>query len=193
MICAGCKGSLDDDNALKCNACVSYYCLECLNLGTGKKVYDLEPKLLSGLRCPSCTNVSHRKRETASGANLSPAVTKQSLILRNVPTIESISALLDQKLSPTSDIMINSRNMLLKDVKGLITTEISRMIETLKEEFTKTTDFIMEEVKDLKTIIAQKDAQIKSLQNEHSVLKNELKIIQNPLLVKSVDFLSALK
>jgi hypothetical protein len=182
MVCAGCKGILEDGNSLKCNACESFYCLECLNFGIGKKVSDLGPEQLSALRCPSCTNVSRRRRGKESPAILSPSVAKQSSVARNL-TIESISELLDKKLAPTSDAMTNLRVILIKEVKGLITTEMGKMVKELKEEFTKTTDFIMEEVKELKSIIAQKDIVIKSLQNEQLVLKDELKLIRSRVSV----------
>lgn len=178
MICAGCKGNLDDSNSLKCNTCESYYCLECLNLGMGKTASDIGPDQLSALRCPSCTNVSRRRRGNESPALLSPSVTKQLPITRNTLTIESIGELLDQKLAPSSSIMINSRNILIKEVRGLITVEMSKIVKELKEEFTKTTDYIMEEVKELKTTIAHKDTVIKALQMEQTQLKDEIKIIR---------------
>ncbi|XP_063830263.1 uncharacterized protein LOC135079542 [Ostrinia nubilalis] len=184
MFCAGCKGKLDvGKDSLKCNACESYYCLECLNLGAGKKVSDLGSEQLSALRCPSCTNVSRRRRGNESPGILSPSISKHSPTARNVLTIESISELLDQKLAPTSDAMKNSRSILIKEVKGLITAEMGKMVNELKEEFTKTTDFIMEEVKSLKSTIAQKDTVIKSLQSEQTVLKDELHKIRSRVSV----------
>lgn len=176
MICIGCNIGLDDTNSLKCNTCNSYYCLECLNFGVNKKTEDLDPDLLSSLKCPSCTNVSRRKRGNESPAVLSPIVTKP--IHSAHLTIDSISALLDQKLAPTSSIMINSRNALIQEVKSLITCEMSKLINELKEEFTKTTDFIMDEVKDLRQEVAAKDVIIKKLQNDQTQLKNEINVIR---------------
>ncbi|XP_063827545.1 mutS protein homolog 5-like [Ostrinia nubilalis] len=60
---------------------------------------------------------------------------------------------------------------------------MGKMVNELKEEFTKTTDFIMEEVKSLKSTIAQKDTVIKSLQSEQTVLKDELHKIRNRVSV----------
>lgn len=179
MLCIGCKAKLDDSNSLKCNTCNSHYCLECLNFGVDKKIKDLDPDQLSSLKCPSCTNVSRnsrRKKGTEASAVLSPTVT--SLAPKQV-TIESISALLDQKLAPTSSIMINSRNVLIQEVKSLITTEMSKLISELRVEFTKTTDFIMDEVKDLKQEIATKDKIIQTLQNDQTQLKNEINVIRS--------------
>lgn len=174
MLCIGCKAKLDDSNSLKCNTCNSHYCLECLNFGVNKKTTDLDPDQLSSLKCPSCTNVSRslrRKKGTEISAVLSPAVTSSA---PKHLTIESISALLDQKLAPTSSIMIN----LIQEVKSLMTTEMSKLISELKDEFTKTTDFIMNEVKDLKQEITTKDKIIQTLQNDQILLKNEMSVIR---------------
>lgn len=180
MICAGCKGVLDDNNSLKCNACESHYCLECLNFGHCKKSSDLGPEQLAALRCPSCTNVSRRRRGgNESPALLSPSVAKQMPSSRSALSIESISELLDQKLAPSSSIMTNLRDLLIREVKDLITAEMSNIIKELKEEFTKTTDHIMEEVKGLKDTIAHKDMIIKDLTKEQTQLKDELKLISS--------------
>lgn len=178
MICAGCKDVLDENNSLKCNACVSYYCLECLNLGKVSKASDIGPDQLSSIRCPSCTNVS-RRRGNESPAVLSPAVVKRSTIAQRELTIENISELLDQKLAPTSSIMINSRNILIKEVQGLLVKEMNKIAKDLRDEFIKTTDFIMEEVKDLKSAVAEKNTIIKTLQHDNTQLKDELKLLRN--------------
>lgn len=102
-----------------------------------------------------------------------------SSVSGNDLTIESISKLLDQKLAPSSSAMSDLRNSIVKEVRSLISAEISHIIRELKEEFTQSTDFIMEEVKELKATIAQKDAVIGSLQTEQSQLKDELKLIRS--------------
>lgn len=178
MQCTGCKTMLDEDNSLKCNACTSYYCLECLNFTTVKKTSDLRQDQLTALKCPACANISQRQRAKASSpALLSPYKPKPSV--SGALTLDSISNLLDQKLAPTSSAMIASRNMLLKEVKTLISAELSKVAKELRDEFTITTDLIMNEVNDLKDTISKKDDTIKTLQTEQTQLINEITSLRN--------------
>ncbi|GBP22313.1 hypothetical protein EVAR_22599_1 [Eumeta japonica] len=50
-------------------------------------------------------------------------------------TIENISALLDQKLPPTSAVMQNLRFALRNDVKAMITIELYSAISVLKSDY----------------------------------------------------------
>lgn len=167
---------LAEDNSLKCNACESRYCLQCLNFGTAKNS-DLSQEQLSSLKCPSCTNVSQRRGgpQRAARDSFSPLVikSKPNSASANI-TLASISELLDQKLAPTSKVMIESRKTLLNEVQQLINSEMSKITIELRAEFTKTTDFIMKEVSDLKETIHQKDSVIQSLTSEQTTLKNEI-------------------
>lgn len=156
--------------------------MECLNLSKDKKASNISPDQLSSIRCPSCTNVN-RRRGGDSPAVLSPAVTKHTPATQKWLTIESISELLDQKLAPTSSVMIHSRNILIKEVQGLFAKEMNKIASELKDEFNKTTDFIMEEVKDLKSTVAQKDTIIKTLQNDNAQLQDETKTMRARLCV----------
>ncbi|GBP28936.1 hypothetical protein EVAR_93581_1 [Eumeta japonica] len=60
-------------------------------------------------------------------------------------TIEHVNALSVQKLAPTSGVMQNLRFALRADVKAVITTELNSAISVFKSDFTKKTDFIVEE------------------------------------------------
>lgn len=144
------------------------------------KASELSSEQLSALKCPSCTNVSRRRRdkETSSSSSsvLSPYSDKSKP--SSAITLDSISKLLDQKLAPTSGAMIESRKVLIKEVKDLINTEMSKIATELRNEFSKTTEFIMNEVKDLKSTISQKDDMIKTLQSEQSQLNNEILLMR---------------
>ncbi|KAL4718780.1 hypothetical protein ACJJTC_014218 [Scirpophaga incertulas] len=126
MDCTGCREALSELNSLK---------------------YQL-----SALKCPSCTNVSRRKRGGKDMPSVfSPSVMKPKHNIENILTIEKISNLLDQKLAPKSSIMIALRKELIQDVKSMIAIETSKIVNEIKDEFTKTTEFIMDEIKVLKS------------------------------------------
>ncbi|CAG9790235.1 unnamed protein product [Diatraea saccharalis] len=76
-------------------------------------------------------------------------------------------------------IMIYSRNVLIQEVKGLITTDIDKLVNGLREDFTKTTDHIMEEVKELNKIINEKENIIKTFKTEQVLFENKLQIISS--------------
>ncbi|KAL4709621.1 hypothetical protein ACJJTC_007352 [Scirpophaga incertulas] len=178
MDCTGCREALSELNSLKCNACDSHYCLECLCLDTNKKSSELNQDQLSALKCPSCTNVSRRKRGGKDSV-FSPSVMKPKHNIENILTIEKISNLLDQKLAPKSSIMIALRKELIQDVKSMIAIETSKIVNEIKDEFTKTTEFIMDEIKVLKSGLSERDIIIKTLQSDQIQLKDELKQMQS--------------
>ncbi|KAL4705151.1 hypothetical protein ACJJTC_018722, partial [Scirpophaga incertulas] len=129
MDCTGCREALSELNSLKCNACDSHYCLECLCLDTNKKSSELNQDQLSALKCPSCTNVSRRKRGGKDMSSVfSPSVMKPKHNIENILTIEKISNLLDQKLDPKSSIMLALRKELIQDVKSMIAIETSKTV-----------------------------------------------------------------
>lgn len=194
MNCIGCGHVLERDNYVKCNACHSCYCFSCLNIDT--KITTDPSKLLS-LKCPSCmnTNPSRRRR-----GNNSPLELNQGFSLTLTPTkstttdnmshteppqlsfsLADISALLDQKLAPDSNNMRSLRTALYEDVKSLVSTELNSAIQSLKDDFSKTTDFIMAEVVELKKEIQDKDQLISSLTHEHVRLEKETLVLRSRL------------
>lgn len=181
MQCTGCMEPLVEDNSLKCNTCDSHYCLQCLNFGSAK-TGDLSQDQLSSLKCPLCTNVSQRR----GGPQRSKRDSFSPFVIKSKPnsasshiTLESISELLDQKLAPTSKVMIESRKTLINEVQQLINSEMSKITNELRAEFTETTDFIMKEVSDLKETIHQKNEIIQNLTMEQTSLKNEMTALRS--------------
>ncbi|XP_026316028.1 uncharacterized protein LOC113227350 [Hyposmocoma kahamanoa] len=94
-------------------------------------------------------------------------------------TLKDISALLDEKLSHNSSHMTNLRSAIIKDVKSMITTEINGAIAELKADFTATTDFLMEELKEVKSKIQKKDDLVKKLEEERNALQMEISSLNN--------------
>lgn len=197
MSCSGCMNLLNDNNFLKCNACRSGFCFECLSLDHDQ-VSTLNTKQLAALQCPSCANVNTRRRNDDSSparAGLSRAPSLQKPLKKNSPkilmnptsapvplTIEMISALFDQKLSPSSATMVSLRSALREDVQKMITVELDGAVQRLKDDFTRTTDFIMGEQRDLSVQINEKNQIIKSLETEQSEMHAEINRLNSRLV-----------
>lgn len=200
MSCAGCMNLLNENNFLKCNACRSGYCFECLSLERDT-VSALTAKQLAALQCPSCANVNTRRKNDDSSparAGLSRATTtslhkpqnincvKTSTVNPpNAPvpvTLEMISALLEKTLSPSSDTMVSLRSALREDAQKMITVELDIAMQRLKDDFTKTTDFIMCEQRDLAVQINEKNQIIKTLEAEQSQMHAEMNRLNSRLI-----------
>ncbi|CAG9782456.1 unnamed protein product [Diatraea saccharalis] len=89
-------------------------------------------------------------------------------------TLESISALLDQKLLLQSMVMIGLRKALNDDMRSMIAAELNTMVRRIEEDFAKTIDFIIDEQKDLKQKIIDRDSAVQSLQSDQLRLQNEI-------------------
>lgn len=85
-------------------------------------------------------------------------------------SIDQISELLDTKLSLTSSFMKNLRESLTQDLKAAISVEI----QELKDDFTRTTDFITAEQNDINVKIDVQTKQIRELETENNQLKKDL-------------------
>lgn len=189
MLCSGCKS---DKDLLKCNNCAYSYCYLCLNV-TPDSSKQISADLLASLSCPSCQNITRRKRnddtpvkchyrfpDDSMNASFSQASTVEchSKIAESAAsgasvndgpvTMESISRLFDMKLSPDSAFMINLRSALKNDVEEMVSVEVSRAVEVVKTEFVTTTNLISAEQSNLKLEIAEKDNRIKKLESELS-------------------------
>ncbi|KAG7300501.1 hypothetical protein JYU34_016132 [Plutella xylostella] len=86
--------------------------------------------------------------------------------LSQVPTLEEISQLLDDKLSISSTYMTSLREVLKEELRVMVASEVQKAIQSLKDEFTTTTDFIVDEQSDIKRKLCAKDSLIASLESE---------------------------
>ncbi|VVC93264.1 unnamed protein product [Leptidea sinapis] len=108
----------------------------------------------------------------------------------NESLLNNISSLIDTKLAPDSKFMPNLKSLLREEVKTMIKSEINlvlpilkeELLDTLKNEFTESTDFLNHPQCDLKKIISDKNEIIKNLEFEQSRLKSECNEIQNRLI-----------
>ncbi|VVD04838.1 unnamed protein product [Leptidea sinapis] len=108
----------------------------------------------------------------------------------NETLLNNISALIDTKVAPDSKFMHNLKSLLREEVKTMIKSEINlalpilkeELLDTLKNEFTESTDFLNHQQCDLKKIISDKNEIIENLESEQSRLKSEYNEIQNRLI-----------
>ncbi|KAH9629589.1 hypothetical protein HF086_002525 [Spodoptera exigua] len=77
--------------------------------------------------------------------------------------------------------MLNLRSALRKDLEGMVVAEVGRAVESVKADFTATTDFIISEQNDLKSNISEKENRIKQLELELSKSQNSLTKLQSRL------------
>lgn len=204
MKCHGCNNVLNVDHFLKCNNCKRKFCYECLDVAAGS-TKQLSAEQLASLNCPLCQNVTRRKNNDDNTPvrrgrnNQSPSAssyittckepecdfaTKTSAgadFSKQPVTLDSISKLIDLKLSPDSSFMLNLRSALRKDLKDMVTDEVCRAVESVKADFTTTTDFIILEQNDLKSNIADKDNRIRVLETELTKSQNTLSKLQSRL------------
>lgn len=212
MKCLACRSAIGSGESLKCVTCKGTYHYSCLNI-TSAAFRDATNDQKRNFNCPSCTNVTRRgarndntpiktsnmqllNDSTMSCEGLldnSKSVeeypqTSSKTVVVTVPqapilTLKDISALLDEKLSHNSSHMANLRSAIIKDVKSMITTEINGAISELKADFTTTTDFLMEELGDVKNKIQEKDDLVQKLEKEKNSLQVQITSLNNRIEV----------
>lgn len=185
MLCHGCQIEISKGESLKCNNCASAYCYSCLNLRKDSSK-NLSADKLASLSCPYCQNVTRRKvndntqigqinesmnssfsQYISTDAQESAINTSTGSNLCNQPvTMESISMLFDIKLSPDSAFMTNLRSTLQKDMEKMVSVEVNRAIEKVKDDLTVSLDHFSAENQSIRTDISEKDARIKELESE---------------------------
>lgn len=186
MKCVGCNVPIGNHNNLKCNACKMHYCLSCLNV-KAENTSNITAEQLASLKCPSCVNVNaaaRRNRNDNSPARASAVGPTFARPASPFPTstsinLENISDLLDQKLSSSSKIIVDLRTALNQDLKATLSLELNSIIKELKEELTKTTDFLMAEIKDLQGKVKERDNTISTLQTEQLQLREEISLLRH--------------
>lgn len=203
MICSGCSNKDIDKKCLSCNTCKSIFCYECLNID-GKKVASLNKNQLESLKCPSCSNVTRRRNNDSTpvrakadqkmeqhNVNSTAAAVNQPVAFRSSShseqrnsaplTLDSISQLLDEKLSLTSPFVINMREALKKDIKELVVAEVNSKVTKLMADFSTTTDFLASEQLDIKNKLDERDKKIEELESESVLVQRELTNLNNRL------------
>lgn len=196
MICSACNKSINCEKFLQCCQCrLQYHCL-CLNI-TNEQFHTLSDKHRSNWQCPACNNITRRSRvrmNTPPHSDISmnmsfehpssPPRTPENLLpnIHNAVTMENISSLLDIKLKNSmTALMEELRSIIRNEVKKHVQSEIASIINTLKDEFTNTTDFICADVADLKSTMSNHLQTVKTLDAEKAALQKEINTLNNRL------------
>lgn len=187
---------------MKCRLCVSKFHIQCLNIDKSQFL-AFNKNYRSTWICPNCSNVTRRVRSNDStpvrqGSSValiddsmnmscdlpdpsttppSPALASSSGILagKDEITIEKISTLLEEKLSASLTIFMETfRKALREDVKEMVRSEIGSAINSIKEEFSATTDFICAEQKTHEADINKNATTIRSLEDKNTKLQAEI-------------------
>ncbi|XP_047985747.1 uncharacterized protein LOC125225975 [Leguminivora glycinivorella] len=77
--------------------------------------------------------------------------------------------------------MTNLRRVLKEDIKQMVAAEVKDVTQTLRDEFTATTDFLGAEQHDLKASIAEQDKKIKQLESEKVNLVSQVTVLSSRL------------
>ncbi|KAH9633122.1 hypothetical protein HF086_006787 [Spodoptera exigua] len=214
MHCVACNKSIDRGELLVCSSCRGVYDYKCLSMT--KEYYS---KNLSELKrawaCPSCTNIARRKNENTPVRNQFEILSEEADmscddLLPNTSGTDSDSRMFQQASIRTSankqlslvpetpcsisyerfgellDFKLESiRVALAADIKK----EITAAIENLKDEFTRTTDFLASEQRDIQDKLASVDSTITSLESENIKLRTEMNELKRRLqtLEKALD------
>lgn len=186
MKCHGCSNSKIGNRKLTCNTCKSTYCYDCLNIKP-EDIPNINQDYVAHLKCPSCAFVTRRKNTDSTPVNprlrraaddsmnmsfdtiaagKTAIASDNTSTLSQVPTLEEISQLLDDKLSISSTYMTSLREVLKEELRVMVASEVQKAIQSLKDEFTTTTDFIVDEQSDIKRKLCAKDSVIASLESE---------------------------
>lgn len=164
--CNGCEKGIKDDTSLSCHDCKCRFCFDCLNAGVKRKS-DITKEILLKMKCPNCIHVNTGRRtrndstpargqqESSSFSAAESLPSPQSTLL----TFERVERLFEDKNAE-----------LLQSMKPMIAEEINIAMEKLEIEFNKTTEFLMDEIKDLKEKLYEKDTVIKDLQTQQASL-----------------------
>ncbi|KAF9405376.1 hypothetical protein HW555_013863 [Spodoptera exigua] len=157
--------------------------------------------------CPSCTNIARRKNENTPVRNQFEILSEEADmscddLLPNTSGTDSDSRMFQQASIRTSankqlslvpetpcsisyerfgellDFKLESiRVALAADIKK----EITAAIENLKDEFTRTTDFLASEQRDIQDKLASVDSTITSLESENIKLRTEMNELKRRL------------
>ncbi|XP_053622440.1 uncharacterized protein LOC128682016 [Plodia interpunctella] len=200
--CNGCLNEITGEKYLRCKDCNSCFHHICLNI-RDEQFLSLSATYKTSWTCPSCCNVSHRRKNNNtpvrkhqlpiddSHMNMSFDVQDNSTtsIATTEPgpccsgcnggvTMEKISALLDEKLKTTLASSMNDFRLVLKeDVKSMVRAEMGGMIQEIKDDLNVATDFFNSEQETLKTRIANKEASIKTLEADCERLHADLRYL----------------
>lgn len=207
-LCAGCQNVISNRLFMACSLCKAKYDIDCANIS--EKLFRLMDKNnKQKWTCQACKNRQPKTDnqntpirtqtlctedvDSEDDAEVSDCSERCNVTRRTKPatqrasckqpaSIEDIGELIDRKLSPTSRIMNGLRAVLRDDIKAMITVELNSVIAQLKDDFTKTTDFLSAEHKDLKEKLDKKIKEIDELQNYKQQIQRDVQALNSRLV-----------
>lgn len=164
---------------------LNWLCPVCNNVTRRPRSNDSTPVRQSSQlpRTDDPMNMSCDMSEDHSTATQSPIsvagspskIMKSNNIKEGPVTMDKISTLLDEKLSASLSIFMDSfRKALRDDVKEMVQSEMESLAKSIKDDFSTTTDFICAEQTSLRTDIKKNDDTIKQLECENVKLQAEI-------------------
>lgn len=204
--CNACRNKVEQNTFLQCRQCKHRYHFQCLNIQSAQYA-SLSKDYLASWLCPACSNVTRRNKPNLntpvkstqvpvqldmSCDNIEPSTSGSSSItslpeqhkLAETLTLSDISRLLDNKLEASFQAFAQSfRATLRQDIKDIVHKEMTPVIQTVKDEFSVTTDFISEEQRKLKAEIDAKDKRIKQLEADALRLQSSLNQVEDKLAI----------
>ncbi|CAG5008576.1 unnamed protein product [Parnassius apollo] len=193
--------------------CLCMHCrqechLKCLNMDK-TAFFKLDGQTKSKWKCPTCFNVTNRRKGDISNTPVRKSVpfndsimscddslsvehsetsldpkpsTSMCPSLGQEVTLESIARLLDMKLDVKLDEKFESlKKSFYVNMKSLIKTEIVTAIDQVKIEFTETTDFLHQGQKELKSNIESAEIKVKALERTNADLTSKMSILHRRL------------
>lgn len=161
---------------LRCVACRDYYHYGCLNM-TSARFMANKPKLEKSWLCSVCSNVTARKvikDDTPVRAAAAPPPPQ-------VVQSEADMSVCDVSLHKLDDVArhIGLEELISKLESRLVAKvdDVLKEIHAVKAEFTRTTDFLSEQIVDLTKTVQAVTGRVVQLEQENERLKNELKAV----------------
>lgn len=191
-----------ESESLECVACHEPYHYQCLNV-TSAYFREHGKELKRKWRCEKCTNVTSRRKgdETPITPNMKQMLASSqddASLSFECGLSESISAVASKtQFSTVTDMgalveyfeskfekigtkLDNLQTAIPMDIKN----ELNRAIQQVKVEFTQTTDFLSNQISDLKAEITSTNAKMKTLENELGTLKSQSSAVREALALK---------
>lgn len=171
MLCEICCRAVQLGDQLGCIACKKMYHYSCLNL-TSAWYRENKAKIRTSWKCTSCSNVTSRAHRPLN----SDDTPVRGVALRDVDMsiCDEPSPDLDAKSTVSFDAMYVKLESLLSTKLDNFAKELHESVKNLKVEFTKTTDFLGEQIKDLDGVVRAVSDRVLHLEQENERLRSEL-------------------
>lgn len=181
MLCDACNGTILLGEQLGCVACKKLYHYSCLNY-TSAWFRENKAKLKSSWKCSDCTNVNSRARRPLNSDDtpVRGVAMREAMLTRGY---DEASPGCDESQSHNLDVAgptVSFDAMYLKLEALLIkkfddfSKEFQTSLTNLKADFTKTTDFLGDQIRDLTVIIRAVSDRVSHLEQENERLTSEL-------------------